>query len=691
MKQLFSSFSLILALSIAAAVPIATIVATRHVRAQTNELYYNIGDQKIPLVVQADAIAVSMNQVRGEKEPSPISLLQQDFGTGATRGEISSSTRSSIATRVQPLNQKYAILTAIKDPQGGIKLKQQAETKAYINATLPVLKIPGKSTRLVLPNETIVKFTAGVSATERDAILTRNQFDPKSATELQFARGFYLVKSTARGLAVLAASNQLGKTPGVQSAMPNFIQVQSAPDLTRFGVNKIGSPKIKSTVSNPRGVLTGLVNLRSLQWHIDSQPKLRAMNLTTRTDVRAPEAWNRGKKGNGVLVAVIDGLIQWDHPALANRIVTVNCDYRKFSTPCKPGEVNGWDFTENSVGDNDTRISAAELAILRPEIEDSLKSDRYLRDTYPEEIAKEKAEDPAASEDLILTQIRSDLRQNSILSFHGTMSAGMIVGNGSSGFQGIAPNVKILPVRASGLGGSFSNQAILDSLAYAAASGADVINMSYGGPQSQQEADLIAELQTKYPKLVFVASAGNDNKAASDYPAAYPNVISVGAINIKGNRAGYSNWGQRLDVVAPGGDIGVDGGVLTLSGVGADGFWQNASQANGDFAPFQDRRGYYIFHQGTSFSAPTVAGVVALMKSADPQRKLTAKQYREILLDTSSRQNLSLTSQELKAFRTEQAAGNTPNVSAEQFYFGRGLVNAEKAVMRVEQIEKIFF
>jgi serine protease len=411
MKQLFSSCSLILTLSITAAAPIATILATRHVRAQSNELYYNVGDQKIPLVVQADAIAVAMNQVRGEKEPSPISLLQQDFGAGATRSEISSGTKSSIATRIQPLNQKYAILTAIKDPQGGIKLKQQAETKSYIQETLPVLKIPGKSTRLVLPNETIVKFKAGVSIIERDAILTRNQFDPRSATELQFARGFYLVKSTARGLEVLAAANQLGRASGVQSSMPNFIQVQPSPDFSRFGINKIGTPKIKSTFSNPRGVLTGLVNLRPLQWHIDSQPKLRDMNLTTRTDVRAPEAWKLGKKGDGVLVAVIDGLIQWDHPALINRIVKVNCDYRKFSTPCKPGEVNGWDFSENSIGDNDTRVSPAELDILRPKIEDSLKPDRYLQVVYSQEIAKYKTENPTATNDLILSQIRSYLRQ----------------------------------------------------------------------------------------------------------------------------------------------------------------------------------------------------------------------------------------------------------------------------------------
>jgi serine protease len=690
MKQLLSSCSLILALAVMTAVPIAMIIATNDVRAQANDLYYNVGGRKIPLVVQTDAIAVSMSQVRGAKETNPMSLLQQDFGAGETRGEIRSGSPSTIVAKVQPLNQKYAILTAIKDPFGGTKLKQQAETKPYIDATLPVLKIPGTASRLVLPNETIVKFKPGISAADRDAILTRNQFDPKSATELQFARGFYLVKSTAKGLAVLAASNQLGKIPGVQSSMPNFIQVQSTPDLSRFGINKIGIPKIKSTVTNP-GVLTGLVNLRPLQWHIDSRPMLGAMNLTNRTDVRAPEVWNRGKKGDGVLVAVIDSLIQWDHPALANRIATVNCNNRKFTIPCQPGEVHGWDFSDDLENDNDTRVSAAELKILRPEIEDSLKSDGYIQVVYANAVAKYKTDNPGVAKAVILAQVRSDIRDDVAGNFHGTMSTGMIAGNGSSGFQGIAPNVKILPVRVSGLGDSYSIMAILNGLTYAADRGADVINMSFGGPPFEPVEALIAELQTKYPKLVFVAAAGNETTPASIYPAAYPNVISVGAIDIKGNRASYSNWGKRLDVVAPGGDTNVEGGVLTLSGVGADGFWQRDKQASGDFTPFQDRRGYYIFTQGTSFASPAVAGVIALMKSADPQRKLTAEQYRQILLDNSSHKHLSLTSQESKDFATARTAGNAPNVSPAKFYFGNGLVNAEKAVARVERIAGILF
>jgi serine protease len=683
MKRLLSSFSLTLALVSTVSAPISMVVTTtKNVHAaEDNGLYYNFGNQKISLAIRTDTIAVAMIKVRNPSAKSSISLLQQDFGP-TTRG----GAKSAAATQVQPLGNKYAVLTTINDGRGGEKLKQQVETKPYIESTLPVLKIAGKSSSLVLPNETIVKFKPGVSATERNAILANNSFSLKSAKELKFAPGFYLVRSeTAKGLQVLAASNQLGKTPGVMSSIPNFIEIKSVPTRGKL-LGQESQPKLQLTASNiPKELLTGL-NVRALQWHIDSQQMLGKMNLTARTDVRAPEAWNRGKKGGGVIVAVIDNLIQWDHPALSNRIATVDCNAQKLMA-CAPGEKHGYDFSDDEDGDIDTRISKAELDTLRPELEDSYKSDKYLQDNYSDKIDDIKSQRPDFSNTKVLAIVREMLRDKSISSFHGTMATGMIAGNNSNGFQGIAPNVKILPVRAGTLGRSLSVVAILNSLGYAADRGADVINMSFGMDMPNElQSNLIADLQKQYPKLVFVAAAGNETTPASGYPAAEPDVLSVGAISVKGNRASYSNFGKKLDVVAPGGDPAVDGGVLTLSGIGVDGFWQNMRQPKADFAPFQDRQGYYIFTEGTSFASPAVAGVIALMKSADPQRKLTAKQYRQILIDTSSRENLRLTGEESTAFAAARTADQVPNVNPEQFFFGNGLVNAEKAVAAVEQM-----
>jgi len=271
----------------------------------------------------------------------------------------------------------------------------------------------------------------------------------------------------------------------------------------------------------------------------------------------------------------------------------------------------------------------------------------------------------------------------------------MIIGSERNGFQGIAPNVKILPVRAGGLGGSLSSQAIISSIAYSALRGADVINMSFGSQTpNPAEESLISDLQLLFPKLVFVAAAGNDAKDDLGNPASYTGVVAVGAIDVKGNRASYSNFGRRIDVVAPGGDSDVDGGVLTLSGVGVNGFWQNTSQQPTDtnFASFPDHHGYYVTSTGTSFASPAVAGVIALMKSADPQRKLTAAQYRNILIKTSSFESLSLSSEESQLFSTAkkqaEAEGKQLDITGEKFFLGNGLVNAEKAVAEVERMQR---
>jgi serine protease len=686
MKRLISSASLAISLIVSATAPVALLLATGSVRAaEDNGLYYNFGNQKIQLSVRTDAIAVSMKQTRGTRSKSSLSLLQQDFGT--KRG----GAKSQSVTRIQPLDTKYALLTTTNDANGSEKLKQQVRTKPYITATLPVLRIAGKSNSLVLPNEVIVSFKPDISLAQQQSILAQNNLT--SARPIPFAKGFYtVVPAKAKGLEVLGVSNQLSQVAGIRTSMPNFIEIKSAPELDGLGDSKLRQLQIKQDLGKAS---TTDRDIKTLQWHINSQPMMKAMGLTgSRTDVRAPEVWNRGKKGNGVVVAVVDSLIQWDHPALANSIATVDCAAQK-DIPCLPGESHGWDFSNGSGGDNDTRVSDEEIAAMRPALEESLKSDADLQASQADLIAKIKTNRPTYSDAKVMGIVRQVIRQDVVGSFHGTMCTGMIVGSERNGFQGIAPNVKILPVRAGGLGRSLSSEAILSSIAYAAIRGADVINMSFGSeaPNPAQE-QLISDIQTALPKVVLVAAAGNETSPDLGYPASFPGIISVGAINIKGNRASYSNFGRRIDVVAPGGDSDVDGGVLTLSGVGVNGFWQNTTQqpTDANFASFPDRRGYYVTTTGTSFASPAVAGVIALMKSADPQRKLTAEQYRSILIKTSSLDGLSMSSEEATFYdgakKKAEAQGKQVNITGEKFFLGNGLVNAEKAVAMVEQMQR---
>jgi serine protease len=686
MKRFISSASLAISLIFSATAPVALLLATSSVRAaEDSGLYYNFGNQKIALSVRTDAIAVSMKQTRGTRSKSSLSLLQQDFGT--KRG----GAKSQSVTQVQPLDTKYALLTTTNDANGSEKLKQQVRTKPYITATLPVLRIAGKSNSLVLPNEVIVSFKPGISAAQQQSILAQNNLT--SARPIPFAKGFYtVVPAKAKGLEVLGVSNQLSQVAGIRTSMPNFIEIKSAPELDGLGDSKLRQLQIKQDLGKAS---TTDRDIKTLQWHINSQPMMKAMGLAgSRTDVRAPEVWNRGKKGDGVVVAVVDSLIQWDHPALANSIATVDCAAQK-DIPCLPGESHGWDFSSSGGGDNDTRVSDEEIAAMRPTLEESLKSDPDLQASQADLIAKIKTNRPTYSDAKVMGIVRQVIRQDVVGSFHGTMCTGMIVGSERNGFQGIAPNVKILPVRAGGLGRSLSSEAILSSIAYAAVRGADVINMSFGSeaPNPAQE-QLISDIQTALPKVVLVAAAGNETSPDLGYPASFPGIISVGAISIKGNRASYSNFGRRIDVVAPGGDTDVDGGVLTLSGVGVNGFWQNATQQPNDtnFASFPDHRGYYVTTTGTSFASPAVAGVIALMKSADPQRKLTAEQYRGILIKTSSLDGLSMSSEEATFYdgakKKAEAQGKQVNITGEKFFLGNGLVNAEKAVAMVEQMQR---
>jgi serine protease len=143
---------------------------------------------------------------------------------------------------------------------------------------------------------------------------------------------------------------------------------------------------------------------------------------------------------------------------------------------------------------------------------------------------------------------------------------------------GVAPNAQILPVLVFGLNGSFIPSAYIEALGYAADRGADIINLSLGGMlPTEAEESAIADLLKAYPKLVIVAAAGNSSNNSVAYPAGYSGVLAVGATNLMGQRAPYSNYGQGLDVVAPGGDLGTPsllGGIPTTGGTWLNAFWQ---------------------------------------------------------------------------------------------------------------------
>ena len=213
--------------------------------------------------------------------------------------------------------------------------------------------------------------------------------------------------------------------------------------------------------------------------------------------------------------------------------------------------------------------------------------------------------------------------------FHGLFVAGLIAANTNNGIgiAGVADGVQILPVRTLGVcGGTFED--VLEGMMWSSGipiagvplntTPAKVINLSLGGfgpcDQAIQEAvdDALAQ------GAVVVAAAGNERLNAGDFtPANCSGVINVGAHNIDGSIASYSNYGRRIDVTAPGGDLPFTALMVSLGNDGVT-------------VPKEPN---YIFARGTSFSAPLVSGTVALLLARDPL--LTAGRVLDIITGTT--------------------------------------------------------
>ena len=180
---------------------------------------------------------------------------------------------------------------------------------------------------------------------------------------------------------------------------------------------------------------------------------------------------------------------------------------------------------------------------------------------------------------------------------HGTHVAGTIAQstNNNYGVAGIAYEASLMPLKVLGASGGGTVADIAEAIRYAADNGADVINMSLGGAgESQLMEDAINYAHQK--GVVVIAAAGNSNQNSASYPARYPHVIGVAALDSVGVKAPYSNFGAGVDISAPGGS---EAGKIVQETIDPE-------------------SGQSIFegYQGTSMAAPHVAGVAALVKAA---------------------------------------------------------------------------
>lgn len=209
---------------------------------------------------------------------------------------------------------------------------------------------------------------------------------------------------------------------------------------------------------------------------------------------------------------------------------------------------------------------------------------------------------------------------------HGSHVTGTIAQstNNGRGVAGMASNVKILPVKVLANDGYGFCSDIAQGIIFAVNNGADIINMSLGGPYS----DLIDDacVYASEHGVLVIASSGNDGYSFIDYPAALSSVMSVGAVNDLGNKTDYSNYGSGLDVMAPGGDF-----TRTLYNYEFGNYYY-VGILQETFDP-EYGEGSYKYYSGTSMSAPHVAGLAALIKSKN--QSLTALQIKEIITSTA--------------------------------------------------------
>lgn len=176
---------------------------------------------------------------------------------------------------------------------------------------------------------------------------------------------------------------------------------------------------------------------------------------------------------------------------------------------------------------------------------------------------------------------------------HGTHVAGIAAAvSDAAGTAGVAYCSKIMVVRVldctAGAGCPGSYEDIADGIAWAADNGARVINLSLGGP-SDSYAVKSAVLHALAEGCIVVAATGNDGAPMASYPARYPWVVGVGSTNASDAVAASSNYGEGLDVVAPGVSI-----YSTVIGGG------------------------YGLLSGTSMASPFVAGIAALVAARNP-------------------------------------------------------------------------
>jgi thermitase len=312
-------------------------------------------------------------------------------------------------------------------------------------------------------------------------------------------------------------------------------------------------------------------------------------------DNKVKDSWGQAK-GDGVIVAVIDTGVDYEHEDLIQNIWrnskeipgnNIDDDHNGFVD-----DVIGWDFASN--------------------------------DNKPYDFKTD-----------LMTMLTSGGNPG-----HGTHCAGNVAARGDNGkgTTGVAPNAKIMPLRFLTEKGSGSSADAVKAIKYAVDNGANVLSNSWGGngedPNEAADNQALRDV-IKYAgdhNVLFVAAAGNgdeqgkgfdnDTSAKPSYPATYDidNIVSVAALDENNALGTFSNWGAKsVDIGAP--------GVKVYSTISGGGYSDTVADLS--------MLGMGVVHwDGTSMATPHVAGAAALYLSKHPTA--TWKEIKDALLSSAT-------------------------------------------------------
>lgn len=357
-----------------------------------------------------------------------------------------------------------------------------------------------------------------------------------------------LLEETKEDLGVVKAENVLSENPTTSGQ--SVLGAQDVPESSEFVLYKTDGRKSVEEMMKIFESLPGVAHVEpNLIFHatdvVPNDPYYPDMWGLRKIEME--KAWDITKGSNDVIVAVVDSGVDYNHEDFSGRIFA-----------------DGYDFTTCDFI--------------------SVFSGRCL-----DENEKTRDNDP--------------MDENG----HGTHVTGTIgaVANNSLGVSGINWNLTIIPLRVLNVDGIGLETDIVDAIRYAVDHGADIINLSLAADAPCESAVLYQEVVNyAYNRgVAVIVAAGNSDDGqdvANIVPASCQHVIAVAATGTEDERAPFSNYGQKVDLAAPGNNI---------KSTGFDRYNPDVLHR------------YYTYKQGTSMACPHVVGVAALMKAVNHSLK----------------------------------------------------------------------